>query len=228
LALHSYDWDWAGAEQAYQRAIELTPNSATARHWHGFYLGILGRLDEALAEMRRALELNPLSLIIQTHLGLMLYRGRRYDEAIEQLQQTLLMEPGFAAAHCFLGWAYEQKGMYEQAISHLRKALAASPESPDKIGALGHAQALLGKKDAARQALKQLHQLSARRFVSAYDFAIVHTGLGEYEQAVVWLENACAQRSFSLLLSLKAEARLDPLRSHPGFSAILRRIGLPP
>ena len=92
FAKHSFDWDWAGAEQAYQRAIELNPNFATARHWHGFYLGMLGRVDEALAEVRRAQELNPLSLIIRTHLGLMLYRGRRYDEAIEQFRQTLEME----------------------------------------------------------------------------------------------------------------------------------------
>ncbi len=75
FARHSFDWDWAGAEQIYQRAIELNPNFATARHWHGFYLGMLGRVDEALAEMRRAQRLNPLSLIIRTHLGLMLHWG---------------------------------------------------------------------------------------------------------------------------------------------------------
>ena len=86
FAKHSFDWDWVGAEQIYQRAIELNPNFATARHWHGFYLGMLGRVDEALAEIRRAQKLNPLSLTIRTHLGLMLYWGGRYDEAIEQAQ----------------------------------------------------------------------------------------------------------------------------------------------
>lgn len=228
FATHSFDWDWAGAEQGYQRAIALNPNFATARHWHGFFLGMLGRVDEALAEMRRAQKLNPLSIIIRTHLGLMLYRDRRYDEAIEQLRQTLEMEPDFAAAHYFLAWAYEQKGMYEETIAHLQRALIVSPGSPDRVGALGHAYAVFNRKEQARTALKELHKLAERRFVSAYDFAIIYVGLGEADQAFQWLERACEERSFSMLMSLKAEPRLDPLRPHARFQNLVRRVGLPP
>jgi len=228
FATHSFDWDWAGAEQTYQRAIALNPNFATARHWHGFYLGMLGRVDEAIAEMRRAQKLNPLSIIIKTHLGLMLYLSRRYDEAIEQLRQTLEMEPDFAAAHYFLAWAFEQKGMYEEAIAHLQRALTVSPGSPDRVGALGHAHAVFKRKEHARRALKELHKLAERRFVSAYDFAIIYVGLGEAEQAFQWLERACEERSFSMLMSLKAEPRLDPLRPHTRFRDLVRRVGLPP
>jgi len=228
FAKHSFDWDWAGAEQVYQRAIALNPNFATARHWHGLYLGMLGRVDEALAEMRRAQRLNPLSIIIRTHLGLMLHCGRRYDEAIEQLWQTLEMEPDFAAAHYFLGWAYEQKGMYEETITHLQKALIVSPDSPDRVGALGHARAVFKTKGYARKALEELHKLAQRRFVSAYDFAIVYVGMGETDQAFQWLERACEERSFSMIMSLKADPRLDRLRPDPRFQHLLRRVGLPP
>jgi TolB-like protein len=228
FAKHSLEWDWAGAEQIYQRAMEINPNFATARHWHGFYLGMLGRVDEALAEMRRAQELNPASLIIRTHLGLMLYLGRRYDEAIEELRQTLGMDDYFPAAHYFLAWAYVQKGMYEDTITHLEKALAVSPGSPDRIGALGHAHAVFKRRGLAQKALKELHKLSERRFVSAYDFAIIYVGLDEADQAFKWLERAYEERSFSMLMSLKAEPRLDTLRSDPRFRDLLRRVGLPP
>ncbi len=227
FAKHSFDWDWAGAEQTYQRAIELNPNFATARHWHGFYLGMLGRMEEALAEMRRAQVLNPLSLIIRTHLGLVLYRGRRYDEAIEQLRQTLEMEPEFAAAHYFLGRAYEQKGMYKETITHLQKALAVSPDSPDRVGAIGHAYALYKRRGYAQKALKELHKLSERRFVSAYDFAIIYVGLDEAGQAFEWLERAYEERSFTMLMSLKTDPRLDVLRLDPRFQDLVRRVGLP-
>jgi tetratricopeptide (TPR) repeat protein len=227
FAKHSFDWDWAGAGKVYQRAIALNPNFATARHWHGFYLGMLGRVDEALAEMRRAQELSPLSIIIRTHIGLILYWGRRYDEVIEQLRQTLEMEPDFAAAHCFLAWAYEQKGIYEEAITHLQRALMVSPGSPDTVGALGHAHAVFERRAYARDALEELYKLSERRFVSAYDFAIIHVGLGETDQAFQWLERACEERSFSMLMSLKAEPRLDTLRSDPRFQELVRRVGLP-
>jgi tetratricopeptide (TPR) repeat protein len=158
----------------------------------------------------------------------MLYRGRRYDEAIEQLKQTLEMEPDFAAAHYFLGWAYEQKGMYEETITHLQRALIVSSGSPDSVGALGHAHAVFKKRGYARKALEELHKLAERRFVSAYDFAIIYVGLGEADEAFKWLERACEERSFSLLMSLKAEPRLDTLRPHPSFQDLVRRVGFPP
>jgi TolB-like protein/tetratricopeptide (TPR) repeat protein len=227
FATHSYDWDWDGAEREYQRAIALNPNFATARHWHGFYLGILGRVDEAMAELRRAQELNPLSMIIRTHLGLMLYRGGRYDEAIAQLAQTLDMEPYFAAAHYFLALCLQQKGKCEEAIERLERALKISPGSPDLVGALGHAHATFKKKSEARKALKELYELDEQRFVSAFDFAVIYAGLGETDQAFEWLEKARAERSFSMLLCLKAEPRLDPLRADIRFQDLLRKVGLP-
>jgi tetratricopeptide (TPR) repeat protein len=158
----------------------------------------------------------------------MLYRGRRYDEAIEQFKQTLEMEADFAAAHDLLAWAYEQKGMYRETVTHFERALIVSPGSPDKLGALGHAHAVFEKKELARKALRELHKLSERRFVSAYDFAIIYVGLGDADQAFQWLERACEERSFSMLMSLKAEPRLDRLRLDPRFQELVRRVGLPP
>lgn len=227
FARHSFDWDWDGAGQAYQRAIALNSNFAAARHWHGFYLGMLGRVEEAIAELRRAQELNPLSIIIRTHLGLMLHWGGRYREAAEQVTQTLEMEPYFAAAHSTLALTLEQQGKYQETVGHLEKALEFSPGSPDHVGALGHAHAVFKKKAQARKALEQLHELAETRYVSAYDFAIVCVGLGEANQAFTWLEKALEERSFSMLMSLKADPRLAPLRSDRRFPELLRRIGLP-
>ena len=87
-----------------------------------------------------------------------------------------------------------------------------SAGSPDKIAALGHAQAGCKHQGHARKALRELREPSQTRFVSAYDFAIVCVGLGETEQAFEWLQKACEERSFSMLMSLKSEPRLDPLR----------------
>jgi tetratricopeptide (TPR) repeat protein len=227
FATLSFDWDWAAAEWIFMRAFEINPHFATARHWYGFCLGMLGRVDEALIEVRRALELDPYSLIIRTHGGLMLYWARRYDEAIEQFGQTLEVEPQFAAAHYFLGWACEQKAMYEETISHLQTALVLSERSPDMLAALGHAYAVFDKKAKAEKVLEELRELSKQRFVSAYDFAILYAGLGQKDQAFKWLESAYEERSFSLVMSLKAEPRLDSLQTDPRFQDLVHRIGLP-
>ena len=64
-----HDWDWAGAEKEFRRAIELDPRYASAHLWYGEYLTARGRFDEALAEMSRAQELDPMSPAINLALG---------------------------------------------------------------------------------------------------------------------------------------------------------------
>lgn len=64
-----YDWNWPEAEKAFKRALELSPNNATAHHWSGWYLIAMGRFAEAVATLRQVEELDPLSQIIGTSLG---------------------------------------------------------------------------------------------------------------------------------------------------------------
>ena len=125
-----YDWDWSATEREIKRAIALNPNYATTYHWYADYLVVMGRLDEAIAQIKRAQELDPLSLIINTVVGLRLYHARQYDQAIEQCQKTLEMDPNFAQAHFALGEAYEQKAKYEEAIAALQKATTSFPHQP--------------------------------------------------------------------------------------------------
>ena len=110
-----YDWDWAGAEREFKRAIELNPNYANAPHWYAMFLAAAGRPDEALAEIRRAKEIDPVSLIISTNEGWILFCARQYDAAIEQLQKTIELDPNFANAHYKLSLVYEMKEMHEEA-----------------------------------------------------------------------------------------------------------------
>jgi Tfp pilus assembly protein PilF len=98
-----HNWDWAGAEREFKRAIELNQGYPTAHAWYGEYLMVLGRFDEAGREMARALELNPVSAAINLALGYRLYYARQYPGAVEQLQRTLAAEPSFSAAHVYLG-----------------------------------------------------------------------------------------------------------------------------
>src|SRR5205085_12657290 len=60
-ALFAYDWNFTESSREFQRAIELNPNYATARHWYAnSTLLAMGRFDEAIAEGKRAQELDPL------------------------------------------------------------------------------------------------------------------------------------------------------------------------
>jgi TolB-like protein/DNA-binding winged helix-turn-helix (wHTH) protein/Flp pilus assembly protein TadD len=225
--LAAYDWDWTNAEKEYKRAIELNPRYAVAHQWYGGYLDVMGRSDEAIAERKRALELEPLSLIINFELGLALYYARDYDHAIEQFQKTLDLDQNFTAAHNFLPAAYEQKGMYGEAIAEFKKTipLARGGEWTLSKAGLGHVYAVTGKKTEARTEIAELKQTSEKEYLPASSIALIYAGLGEKDQAFVWLNKAYEQRAFQMQW-IKIEPRWDGLRSDPRFEDLLRRIGL--
>jgi serine/threonine-protein kinase len=224
-----YDWDWAGAEKEFKRAIELNPRYAGVHQWYGGYLEMLGRRDESLAERRQALELDPLSLTINFELGLAFYYARDYDKAIQQFQKTLELDPNFPLVHAYLPAAYEQKGMYDEAIAGFQKGitLRGGTEWSFSMSGLGHAYGLSGKKAEARAVLDELQRTLRQQYVPADSIALVYAGLGEKDQAFTWLEKAYQEHAFKMAW-LKVDPQWDSLRSDPRFADLVRRVGLSP
>jgi len=121
FCLDAFEWDFNSAGKEFQRAIELNPGYATAHHWYAWHLSVLGRYDEAIAEMRKAQNLDPLSLIINADLAELLLIARLYDDSIQQSRKTIEMDSNFALAHNQLGLAYLQKQMHEEAIADYKE-----------------------------------------------------------------------------------------------------------
>jgi TolB-like protein/Tfp pilus assembly protein PilF len=222
-----YEFDWPGAEAEYRRALQLSPNYATAHDWYALYLAGMARNKEALDEIGRAQELDPLSPAISGTTGVCLYYARRYDEAIQQLRKTLEIDPNFAFARLWLSQAYIQKGLPKEALVELEKARALLPDSPVRLMLLGYAYGTAGKKSAARRVLSELQVLGKRKYVSPLSRALVHAALGDKDRAFQLLEEAYQERA-SWLAYLRVEEMFDPLRSDPRFQDLLRRMNLPP
>ena len=220
-----FEWDWSGAEEEFQRAVELNPGCVEAYHWRGTLFSMLGRHAEALREKKRALVMDPLSVVIRTDLARMFYFSRDYDQSLEQYQAALDMDPNFGHAHLWLSHVYEQKGLFEQAISELKTGLRLSSDNTFALAKLGHGYAMAGRRDEAHAVLNQLNALSSQRYVSPYDVAMVHVGLRQNDEAFAWLQRAFEQRSLWLGY-LNVEPQLDPLRSDPRFQELLRHVGL--
>ena len=225
MVKRDFEWDWSGAEDEFQRAIDLNPGCVDAYHWRGTLFSMLGRHADALREKSRALELDPLSVVIRTDLGRMFYFSRDYDRSFEQYRAALDMDPNFVSAHLWLAHVYQQKGLLEEAIVELKTGVHLSTDSPYALARMGHGYALAGKRDEASAVLVQLNSLSNQRYVSPYDIAIVHVGLQEIDTAFAWLTKALEQRSLWLGY-LNVEPQLDPLRSDRRFNELLQRIGL--
>ncbi|MBI3671029.1 MAG: protein kinase [Acidobacteria bacterium] len=225
LVQEYYDWDWSGAEREFQRAIELNPNSATAHHWYGNYLGKMGRFGEATRELRRAQELDPLSLMINTSLGWQFYLMRQYDPAVEQLRKTLDMDPNYTPARRMLETVYAQKGMHKEAAAEWQKALTLAG-TPELAASLGQYYAAAGYRGILQSWLEGL-KLSKRGYVSSYTIAQTHARLGAKDEAFAWLERAYEERD-SKLVSLNVEPVFDEMRSDARFQDLVRRLGLTP
>jgi TolB-like protein/Tfp pilus assembly protein PilF len=223
--LNHYEFDHVGSEREFRRAIELNPNYATARQWFGNLLVELKRFDEGLVELRRAEELDPLSPIIGTNLGDALLYARRYDEAIAHLRRVLSLYPDFAIVHFSLATPYAAKGMYPEAIAELRKYLELDPDPTGK-GCLGFYLAKSGRRDEALKLLNELKQESSQRYVQSMAFAYVYVGLGDKEEAYVWLEREISERG-SNARYFAVFIELDELRSEPRFKDMLKRMNLP-
>jgi tetratricopeptide (TPR) repeat protein len=218
------DSNWSASEEEGKRALELDPNSVLAHVTYAYHLLALGRLDEAMPHVKRAQELDPLSLITSADIGNMFYCSRQYDRAIAQFQKIIQMDPNFPPAHTRLGMVYLEKGMYEEAIAEHKKAIALD-DSPRRTALLGHAYAVAGRKAEAQKILDDLKERSKRRPVSPYDFALIYMGLGDKDQAFVWLEKTYEER-LDILWDIKAGPRFDSLRSDPRFAELLRRMKL--
>jgi eukaryotic-like serine/threonine-protein kinase len=224
-ALFNYDWNLAEAIREFQRAIELNPNYATAHHWYSDGpLLVMGRFADAIAEMKRAQELDPLSLIINAEIGVFYTFAGQYDRSIEQFHKTLEMDQGFYFAHRNLGVAYVLKRDFREALLAYEKARSLA-DDPSLLGDIGHLQAVSGKRDEALKTLAELKEISKRRYVPAYVLALVYVGLGHKDQAFQWLEKSFQDREARLCF-FKIDPQMEPLRSDPRFSDLVRRIGL--
>jgi len=222
-AIRGVAWDWSGAEVEYQRAIKLNPSNALAHLWYSDLLIILGRATEAELETQRAEELDPVSLEVYGAVTGHLYYARRYGELIEHCQGWVKRNPNLAwnYHHC-LGAAYVQMGRHDEAIAELREALKSSTIYEHTATELANALAVSGKRQEAMKVLNGVQNVAWKIFGAA----LVHTGLGEKDEAFGSLERAIDLRAPFVIL-LKVDPRFDSLRQDPRFPNLLRRMNLP-
>ena len=226
-ALKMREWDWAGAETEFKRAIELAPDNARSRHWYALFLAAMGRHKEALEQSGRANELQPSSPGMMTGLGAILYFARADDWMIQQMEQTVKLDPKFAPGYDWLGMAYVQAGRFDESIEVYKKGVRLSGGAAEVKAGLGHAYGVAGRHREAQQALQELLALAKRKYVPPVQIAFVYLGLGEKERALELLEQAYRERSWELVF-LRVEPWVDILRDNPRFQDLLRRMSFPP
>jgi TolB-like protein/DNA-binding winged helix-turn-helix (wHTH) protein len=219
----AYEWDFAAAEQEFQRALALNPNYATAHQWYGEFLSAQGRHQEAIAEIKRAQQLEPFSLIVNTALAGAYYFAREDEQALAACQKVIELDPNFAQIYDWLQRAYENQGKPRETLAAHQK-LAELMGWEQYVAKLRRAAPVADMRDYWQ---RRLAGGMAESEPSPFWVAECWAQLGDKEQAFVWLEKLCQERSYWAIY-LKVVPSLDPFRADPRFADLLRRRQLAP
>jgi serine/threonine protein kinase/tetratricopeptide (TPR) repeat protein len=224
VILAVYDWNWAEAEREFKRSLELDPNLAITHYRYAYvYLSPLGRHEEAIAEMKRAQELEPLSLIQNANFASVYLYARQFDPAVEQARKTHDLDPNFVAGISWLCHSYNLRGQYQETLTLATSLGTNVPFYADVI----YADAKMGRRAEAEQALKGWLELEKTKYVMSYWLAITYIALGNKEAAFGELEKAYQAHDF-FLQRLKVDPFMDPLRDDPRFIDLVKRLNFPP
>jgi len=224
LVNYFYEWDWAGAEAEFKRAIELNPNYPDARALHSFYLINMERPKEGMAEIQRALELDPLNSWFQGIYADDLVFAGRDDEAMAQYRKVLRTSSGLPWVHSGLSGILFRKAKYEESLAEMKAYFAGDREVEETL-TQGYAQS--GYSGAMRRAADTLAARARKTYVLPTDVAWLYVMAGEKDQALAWLEKGLEVHDAGAP-QYGLDPIYDPLRSDPRFQALVRRMNLPP
>jgi len=219
-------WQWADAEREYKRAIEISPNYATAYHWYSILLKNQGRYDEAAKIIARAAELDPLSASISANVSMMYQLQNNHEASIKNSLKIIELDPNYGRGYEYLGLSYLKVGRKEEAVSALEKAVELTNRQNIVLSELGYVYAQVGKRTEALAVAKELEDKFARNAATGHDVAAVFSGLGEKDKAFEWLEKSFLSRD-SQLNTFRWEMQFESLANDPRFKDLLKRMNLP-
>jgi eukaryotic-like serine/threonine-protein kinase len=219
------DWDWAGAEAEYRKAIELNPNDVTSHHWYSNMLSDLGRIKESSVENEKALALDPASPQINANHASILSDMRRYDDAMAELNRLIAANPEFPVYYGFRSSVYWRLGNQDAFVADTVMAMKKNgrPERAEAFAA-GYRKAKL--KGACAALIEVLKNESQREYVSPNEFAVNYARMGDRDHTFEWLEKGYAERS-GRMEYIKTEDAFEPFHSDPRYIDLLKRMGLP-
>ena len=217
------DWNFAGAETEFRRALELDANDAQAHQWYAEFLSLMGQHQEAIAEIRMAQRLEPLSMIIHHQAGQIYQNARMYPEAFLEYRKTLMIQPGFGPTYAAMMLAFRREGRYQECVGAQRQANRywdPGETSSEDLKRLADASAR-GKQAYLRAALDFNKKHPSTAYNAAFDYAL----LGEREQAIQHLQKSLEAHE-PQIINLLNDPEFDSLKGDPRFQEIAKKVGL--
>jgi eukaryotic-like serine/threonine-protein kinase len=222
------DYNWAETRREIQRALELDPQSPKVRLVHAFW-GLLpaGRVEECRQELEALLEADPLNNIVRAHLVALFQGVGQHEAAIEQCRRIIQNEPRYPISYGLMSLSLEWTGKRAEALAVAERVAEITRGSHQPLGRLGWLYGRAGRTEEAERCLAQLHEFARTRYVPPHLFVFVLIGLGRIDEAVQWLDRAIEDRD-PLATYLKGWPMYEPVRAHPRYPELLRKMNMEP
>jgi len=166
--------------------------------------------------------------MFNTYVGYTLHLRRRFDEAIAQYHHVIDLDATFWNSYWGLSATFALLNRGEEAIAMAEKAKEFSGGNSIALGALGRAFGVAGRMAEARQLLEELEERCLSSYVPPIAMAMVYRGLGDFAKTLEWFVKGIDEHDPALVMFLKNEPSYDPLRQHPAYYALLRKMNLEP
>lgn len=218
-----YDWDWAGAEKDFKKAIELNPNNAQAHQWYGEFLSVQRRDEQALVEFKKAVELEPFNLLMQWNYAKAFNDFGRYREALPEIKKVYEMDKNFQRAYRVIRQAYAANGMEAEAFDIFIKEGELRKEPPEKLEFFRKMYREKGYQETMNWFLKNV--LIADKNTNTAAKAVYYASLKDKENTLHALEEAYQQRLAGVLYC--RFVGYDFLKDEPRYQELLRKLNFP-
>jgi Tfp pilus assembly protein PilF len=227
--LFLFEWDWAGADAEFRRAVALAPGSEAVHENYGEYLNGMGRLDEGLAQSREAARLDPLSVTPFHDIAINALVRNRYDEAAAGFRKTIDINPNWSWGYTKLGRTLALAGKCKEAFvqTAISERRIADGEAPQSRTWLGLTYAACGDTTRARQKLAELHAIADKRYLDPATFASIHASLGEMDEALRYFQKALDDRSPDMVYAMVAARLIPQLGKSAEYRRMVERMGFP-
>jgi eukaryotic-like serine/threonine-protein kinase len=222
-----FNWQWEDGARDMEDALRRQPGLAAGHSWYAILnLQARGKWPEAIGRMERALRLDPVAHVTVRDLGLIHFMRRAWDDAEKSWRQAEELSPGYRGCLFWRARLAIETGHFDEALKTLEARWTADPGNTRVFATIAHAWARRGDAARSRAILDDLTAMARTTRVPPLNFAVVHLGLEQWDQALDWLDKACEERA-AALYQFAVDPMYDPIRAHPRAEALRLAMGLP-
>ncbi len=225
FALFWGNWDAAGADREFRRAIELNPDNSVAHHWYATYLMTAGHHPESVVEIKCAQALDPASKSVLADEGFVLCAAGQCNEGMALLKQLEASDPDFVSPPRYLREITFSAGDYPTFLDEWRKeaTLLKDRDTLKLVEAAHKGYASGGKRgmlENMRAAEKQLYERGSE---SAYSIASIDGLLGHNAEALQFLKVSYDKHD-DAMIGVKDDSAFLALHDDPAFKDLLNKV----